>query len=199
MLHKTHERDCWPARASRLRSGKEWGSSGKACWVGGKIRKIRTFPLCDILKFASGRLGYRSTAGSQTAVASQIALGGCRSAEPRRWGIPLTESAFRSTRARGENLGLHRPLGECVHCMPLAYRLRETHRFLWERIAGVFYSGKEQRRTLSSCGISSTTGRRGKHSITPNDGVVRRCESNGDTGRSVEAFVEAWVVFKDLF
>jgi len=41
--------------------------------------------------------------------------------------------------------------------MPLTDLLRETHRPLWERIAGVFYIGKKQNWTHSSCEISIAT------------------------------------------
>ncbi len=83
----------------QLRRGSLWGPSG------GKIRKIRTFPLGDFIELASVRLRERSLAGSQAAVVAQFAQLGCLSALPRRRGIPSTKSAFRSTRARGGRLG----------------------------------------------------------------------------------------------
>lgn len=43
--------------------------------------------------------------------------------------------------------------------MPLADLLRETHRLLWERIAGRIYSPEKQQRTQPRYGISIATGR----------------------------------------
>ena len=101
-----------PARACRRRAVMDRGSSGAARLggsLGGKIRKIRTFPLCDFIKFASGRLWKRSLAGSLTAFVSEIGLQGSQSALPRRRERSPTEEGFRSTRARGGHLGQSSP------------------------------------------------------------------------------------------
>ncbi len=66
--------------AGQLGRGALWGPSG------GKIRKIRTFPLCDFIEFDSGRLWKRSLAGSLTGIVSVICRQGSQSARPRRRG-----------------------------------------------------------------------------------------------------------------
>jgi hypothetical protein len=178
--------------AGQLGRGALWGS------LCGKIRKIRTFPLGDFIELASGRLRERSLAGSQAAVVSQFVQLGCLSALPRRWGIPPQGRSVPQYARAGRTCRAILPPGKCVERMPLADLLREMHRPLWERIAGVFYSETEHQRTPSSCGISIASGRRGKHPSPPCDGKVRRCENCGDTGGSVEAFVEAWPILSLL-
>ncbi len=114
-------------------------------------------------------------------------------------GNPPSRKKRSAVRARGADISDNPAPRQMRPAYAACGPTRRTHRPLLERIVGVFYSGKEQRRTLSSCGLRSTTARREKHSITPNDGVLRRCENSGDTGGSVEAFVEAWAVFNNFF
>ena len=89
--------------AGQLGRGALWGPSG------GKIRKIRTFPLGDFIEFAPRRLRKRSLAGSLTRIVSFIGRLGCQSALPRRRERSPTEEGFRSTRARGGHLGQSSP------------------------------------------------------------------------------------------
>jgi hypothetical protein len=46
----------------------QWNFSSGAV----EIRKIRTFPLCDFIEFASGRLWNNTLAGARTEIVTQI-------------------------------------------------------------------------------------------------------------------------------
>jgi hypothetical protein len=129
--------------AGQLGRGALWDS------LGGKIRKIRTFPLGDFIEFASGRLWKRSLTGSFTEIVSVIGRRGSQSAVPRRWGaLPYRSSVPQYARAA---VILGNPArGECAYRMALADPLPETHHLLWERSAAVLYAWKEQRGMPSS-------------------------------------------------
>jgi hypothetical protein len=183
-----------PARESRLRAVMERGSSGAArC---GNHRAAKFVKFVHFHSVISSNLPQGVSESGRWRVRRQrscpkFAQLGCLSALPRRWGPPPHgRSVPQYARAERTSWAILPP-GKCVERMPLADLLREMHRPLWERIAGVFCSGTEQQRTPSSCGISIASGRRGKHPSPPCDGKVRRCENCGDTGGSVEAFVEA--------